>query len=202
MKVGKYPVKHSYKISRLVSDVFSLGLAVLIVSVTVNFFRQYNALLTQMRIGQDNVENIVQNFDSSIVWRQWLALIFPALVLAVFAAYLILTLKSHKFTRWRVTKLTAQECYDTYAFCVSLCKIPALLAVFDVMYIVHNRMLFIDVSPFSLQVLLDAVMIAIIVRFTMHRLDSITARPEKKESSAVKLRAVAADENDNKPKEE
>lgn len=193
MKVGKYPVKHSYKIARLISDVFSLGIAVVIVSVTVGFFRQYNALLDQMRIGNDNVESIVQNFDSSIVWRQWLALIFPALVLAIFAAYLILTLKSHKFSRWQVTKLTAQECYDTFAFCVSLCKIPALLAVFDVMYIVHNKLLFMNVSWFSLQVLLDAVMIAIIIRFTMHRLDSITAKPEKKDNGTVKVRAVVVE---------
>lgn len=193
MKVGKYPVKHSYKIARLISDVFSLGIAVVIVSVTMGFFRQYNALLDQMRIGNDNVESIVQNFDSSIVWRQWLALIFPALVLAIFAAYLILTLKSHKFSRWQVTKLTAQECYDTFAFCVSLCKIPALLAVFDVMYIVHNKLLFMNVSWFSLQVLLDAVMIAIIIRFTMHRLDSITAKPEKKDNGTVKVRAVVVE---------
>ncbi len=202
MKVGKYPVKHSYKIARLISDVFSLGIAVVIVSVTVGFFRQYNALLDQLRIGQDNVEIIVQNFDSSIVWRQWLALIFPALVLAIFAAYLILTLKSHKFSRWQVTKRTAQECYDTFAFCVSLCKIPALLAVFDIMYIVHNKLLFINVSWFSLQVLLDAVMIAIIVRFTMHRLDNITARPERKDSAAVKIGSVAADDKKNKTEEE
>ena len=201
MKAGKYPVKHSYKIARLISDVFSLGIAVVIVSVTVGFFKQYNALLDQMRIGQDNVESIVQNFDSSIVWRQWIALIFPALVLAIFAAYLILTLKSHKFSRWQVTKLTAQECYDTFAFCVSLCKIPALLAVFDVMYIVHNKLLFVNVSWFSLQVLLDAVMIAIIVRFTMHRLDSITAKPEKKDNGTVKVKAVAVNK-ENKTEEE
>ncbi len=202
MKVGKYPVKHSYKIARLIADVFSLGITVVIVSVTVGFFKQYNVLLNQMRIGQDNVENIVQNFDPSIVWRQWLALIFPALVLAIFAAYLILTLTSHKFSRWQVTKRTAQECYDTFAFCVSLCKIPALLAVFDIMYIVHNKLLFINVSPFSLQVILDAVMIAIIVRFTMHRLDSITARPERKDNDAVKIRAVAVSDKEDKTEEE
>ena len=201
MKAGKYPVKRSYKIARLISDVFSLGIAVVIISVTLGFFRQYNVLLDQMRIGQDNVESIVQNFDSSIVWRQWIALIFPVLVLAIFVAYLILTLTSHKFSRWQVTKRTAQECYDTFAFCVSLCKIPALLAVFDVMYIVHNKLLFMDVSWFSLQVILDAVMIAIIIRFTMHRLDSITARPEIKDSGTVKVRAVVAD-NDNKTEEE
>lgn len=201
MKVGKYPVKHSYKIARLISDVFSLGIAVVIISVTVGFFKQYNVLLDQMRIGQDNVESIVQNFDSSIVWRQWLALIFPALVLAIFAAYLILTLTSHKFSRWKVTKLTAQECYDTFAFCVSLCKIPALLAVFDIMYIVHNKLLFMEVSWFSLQVILDAIMIAIIVRFTINRLDSINAKPEKTDGGTVKVRAVAAD-NDNKTEEE
>lgn len=200
MKIGKYPVKFSYKIPRLIADVFSLALAVLIVSVTVSFFQQYDMLLYDI-IGAANVDKIVSTEDPTLVWRKWIALIFPLLTAGIIAAYLILTLKSHSFSRWQVTKRTAQKCYDTYAFCVSLCKIPALLAVFDVMYIVHNTLLGVKVSLFSFQLILDVVMIAIIIRFTMHRITSITAVAEKAPSHTVRVRAVAAekenDTNDN-----
>ena len=37
MKIGKYPVKHSYRIPRLITDVFSVGLAVFILSVEYMF---------------------------------------------------------------------------------------------------------------------------------------------------------------------
>ncbi len=196
MKIGKYPVKFSYKIPRLIADVFSLALAVLIVSVTVSFFQQYDMLLYDI-IGADNVQKIVATEDPTLVWRQWIALVFPLLTVGILAAYLILTLKSHSFSRWQVTKRTAQKCYDAYAFCVSLCKIPALLAVFDVMYIVHNVLLGVEVSLFSIQLILDAIMIAIIIRFTMHRLTGITAATEEVPARSVRVRAVAAEKETN-----
>lgn len=191
MKIGKYPVKFSYKIPRLISDVFSLAVAVMIVTTTVSFFQQYDYFLYDV-IGQENVETIIANEDPALVIRQWIALIFPILTAGVFAAYLILTLTDRRFRRWEVTKRNAQSCYDAYAFCVSLCKIPALLAIFDIMYIVHNVLLYIEVSLFSIQVLLDAVMIAIIIRFTMHRLSNITAKTGSAPSEAIRVRAVAA----------
>ena len=84
MKIAKYPVKYKYRIARLVSDVFSLGLAVLIVSVTTYFLQSYEDMLK--RIGTDNVEILTERYNSGLEWQRWLALIFPALVLALFAA--------------------------------------------------------------------------------------------------------------------
>lgn len=189
MKIGKYPVKFKYKVARLVSDVFSLGLAVLIVSVTKYFLQTYEYML--QRMGADNVETITEQYNSGLEWQRWLALIFPALVLALFAAYIVLTLKSHPFRRYNVTKLTAQECWNVYALCASLCKIPVLMGIFDVMYIFHQNMLGGHESPFSIQLVLDAIIIAIIIRLGMHRINSIT-EPEteagEKPASAVKVR--------------
>ncbi len=204
MKIAKYPVKYKYRIARLVSDVFSLGLAVLIVSVTTYFLQSYEDMLK--RIGTDNVEILTERYNSGLEWQRWLALIFPALVLALFAAYIILTLKSHPFKRYNVTKMNAQECWNVYALCASLCKIPVLMGIFDVMYIFHQNMLGVNESPFSLQLILDAIIIAIIIRLGMHRISSITepvAETEKKSEDTVKVRinpashARGAEKRDN-----
>lgn len=45
MKIGKYPVKHSYKIPRIIADVFSVGLAVFICSVEIMFMTVYDDTL-------------------------------------------------------------------------------------------------------------------------------------------------------------
>ncbi len=195
MKIGKYPVKHSYKIARLVSDVFSLGLAVLIFSATVGFFREYWTMLAG--IGEENLNKILAEHDPMLVNRQWFALIFPALVVAVFAAYIVLCLKSHPFKRYNVTKLTAQSCRDIYVFCASLCKIPLLMGIFDVMYIVCGNILGGNEPPFSLQILLDALIIAIIIRFGIHRVMTITEKKsDAPDSGTITVKAVSA-ENKN-----
>ncbi len=201
MKIAKYPVKYKYKVARLVSDVFSLGLAVLIVSVTRYFLDSYEQLLDS--IGAENVEILTEQYIAGFEWRRWLALIFPALVVALFAAYIILTLKSHPFKRYNVTKLTAQECWNVYALCASLCKIPILMGIFDVMYIFHQNMLGQKESPFSLQLILDAIIIAIIIRLGMHRIRSITApketeKDEENISDSAKVRIRPAKDTDKR----
>ena len=194
MKIGKYPVKHSYKLARIISDVLSLAIAYLILNATLNFFTQYKIAIN--KIGNENMM-IVYEYGYSLAYRQYFAWIFPGLVLAVFAAYLILTLKSHKFAKYDVTKQSAQAVYDWYAFAVSLCKLPLLLGIFDMMYIFHQRMMFNKVSLFSLQLILDVFIILIIVRLSVHRLRWLTRteKPEKKaESSGIK--AKIADDTD------
>lgn len=197
MKIGKYPVKPSFTVSRVVSDVLSLGIAVLIFSVTVNFITQYRMML--QKIGADGLAAIKSEYMSSILWRYWLALIFPALVVGVFAVYLILTLTSRKLSKFNITKRNAQDVYYWYSFCVSVCKIPVLMGIFDMMYIFHQRMLGSDISFFSLQVLLDIVIVAIIIRFTVHRIRKITETKDSapaEEQSVVKVRI--ADKDDDK----
>ncbi len=195
MKIGKYPVKHSYKIARLVSDVFSVGLAVLIASATVSFFGQYRNMLAA--IGEKNLVKILAEHDPMFVNKQWFALIFPALVIAVFVVYAVLCLKSHPFKRYNVTKLTAQSCRDIYVFCASLCKIPLELGIFDVMYIFHRNMLGGNESPFSLQLLLDALIIAIIVRFGIHRVTALTRKKEEESDSGTLLVKAKPAEEEN-----
>ncbi len=207
MKIGKYPVKHTYRISRLVADVLSLGLAVLIVSATVMFFQQYDAFLEQfMLITEEAKQTLLEN-NPNYEWKQWLALIFPALALAVFVAYIVLVCKSHKLSRYNVTKLTAQKCWEAYAFCVSLCKLPVLIIIINIMCVAHDKLLPIPVYGYKwfgfdtvLPILLYGIIAAVIIRRTMHRLTNITAKQPQK-SNTIKLRATVAD-NTDKTKED
>lgn len=207
MKIGKYPVKHTYKIPRMIADVFSAALLILIVSGTVSFFRSYAALIAHINtLNGENAEILSQYFEQSIGWRFGLALIFPVLGAGVITAYIILVLKSHKFSGYNVTKLTAQKYYDLYSFCASLCKIPALLGIFDMMYIADQYLLGNkEISFFSVQVLCDILLIIIIIRFGIHRARSYEQAPEQAAepvSDKVKIRAVKKEKSENKGTEE
>lgn len=201
MKINKYPVKPAFRVSRVVSDVFSLGIAVLIFSATINFIAMYRVML--QKIGADGVAAIESEYNGSISWGYWFALIFPALTVGVFAAYLILTLTSRTFKKYGVTKRNAQSVYDWFAFCVSVCKIPILMGIFDIMYIFHQRMLGDDISLFSIQVVLDILIVAIIIRFTVHRIRKATEVKESApvpEDSVIRVRVADNDEGEKEKK--
>lgn len=190
MKIGKYPVKHSYKVARIVSDVFSLGLAVFICSVEYMFMTVYSDTLTSY-IGEENLAKFTE-IDPSLPWKHWLTLIFPAAVLAVFAVYVILTLTSHKLSGLNITKRNAQKIYDMYALCVSLCKIPALMFINEMMIITHNKMLLSDESWVSVQLALDLVIIALLICVFRRLMIKATApEPSAPETGAVRVKAVA-----------
>lgn len=199
MKIGKYPVKHSYKIARIISDVFSAGLAVFIFMAEYAFMIMYRSILVR-NIGEENIEKLSQA-DPSIGWKHWLTMVFPAAVLAVFAVYLILVLKSHSFRRFNITKRNAQQVRDAYALCVSLCKIPALMFINEVMSIVHNHMLVprSEESWFTVQLVLDLLIIVLLIRLFRHFIGKITQPPQKTESGAVHLNAVVREDAPAKP---
>lgn len=197
MKIGKYPVKHSYKLARMLSDMMSLVVAYIIFGATFNFFAQYKQAIN--RIGNNNLD-FVRKYGYSLAYRQYFAWIFPVLVVGVFAVYLILVLKNHKFTKYLVTKQNAQAVYDWYAFAVSLCKLPLLLSIFDIMYIVHQRLMFNRVSVFSMLTIIDAFIIVIIIRLSFHRIRILTEprEPDKpKDTGGVKARLADDNDEDN-----
>lgn len=200
MKIGKFPVKRTYKPARIISDVLSLIPAYVIVSSTLHFIALYkktiNPILEEKFLNGDL--EVFFKYGDSLRYRQYSTLVFPALVLVVIAVYLILTLKSHAFAKYNITKQNAQAVYDWYAFAVSLCKLPILLALLDAMYIVHQRLMFNKVSVFSVQMILYVMLIVIIIRLSVHRIKALTKPAAKKaESGGVKARIVEEDDNEN-----
>lgn len=199
MKIGKTPVKHSYKIARIISDALSLVPAYVIVSSTLHFFALYkntiNPILEEALLNGDM--RLFYKYEESLAYRQYSAWIFPVLVTAVFAVYLILTLKSHAFAKYKITKQNAQAVYDWYAFAVSLCKLPILLTLLDAMYIVHQRLMFNKVSVFSIQMIVYVFIVVIIIRLSVHRIKALTKpAPKKAESGGVRARIVEKDDDD------
>jgi len=140
-----------------------------------------------------NVKKLMQA-DSSLGWKHWLTLIFPAAVLAVFAVYIVLVLKSHRLKGFNVTKRNAQKLYDMYALCASLCKIPALMFISEMMMITHNNMLMADEGWFTLQLVLDLLIIAILICLFRHLMQKMTEPEVHEESTAVRMTAVVKEE--------
>ena len=196
MKIGKYPVKHSYRIPRLITDVFSVGLAVFILSVEYMFMTVYEDNLRQ-NIG-DNIEKLALS-DPTIGWKHWVTMIFPAAVLAVFVAYLILVLKSHSFHSLNITKRNAQKVRDMYALCVSLFKIPALMFISEMMMITHNKMLMSDESWFTVQLVLDLAIIVLLICYFRRLLIRITQPAEQADENTMHVRAVVKEETPEEP---
>lgn len=200
MKIGKYHVRHTYKPARIISDALSLVMAYVTISSTLHFFPLYKQTISDvlnedLRMGD---MKRLYKYGESLAYRQYSAWIFPALVLAIFAVYLILTLKSHKFGKYGITKQNAQAVYDWYAFAVSLCKIPILLFVIEAMYITHQRLMFNKVSLFSMQMIIYVFVVVIIIRLSVHRISAITRpAPKKRESGGVKAKIVEKDDIDN-----
>lgn len=193
MKIGKYPVKHTYKIPRLISDVFSVGLAIFICSVEYMFLTVYEDTLVRY-IGEEQLQALSQA-DSSIGWKHWTTLIFPALVLAVFAVYIFLVLKSHRFSSLNITKRNAQKVYDMYALCASLCKIPALMLISEMMMITQNKLLMSEESWFTIQLVLDLFIIVLLISFFRRMILRFTAPVESTaDSGAIKVKAVVKSE--------
>ena len=196
MKIGKYPVKHSYKIPRLITDVFSVGLAIFILSVEYMFMTLYEENL-RTNIGE-NIDKLAQA-DPTIGWKHWITLIFPAAVLAVFAVYLVLVLTSHRMSRLNITKRNAQKVRDLYALCVSLCKIPALMFISEMMMITHNKMLMSDEGWFSVQLVLDLVVIALLICVFRNLMIKATEPMQSAEKNTVHVRAVVKEETPEPP---
>lgn len=202
MKIGKFPVIRTYKPARIISDALSLVIAYVIVSSTIHFFPTYkatiNEILNEALLAGDM--RLFYKYEESLAYRQYFACIFPALVIAVFAAYLILTLTSRRFAKYNITKQNAQAVYDWYAFAASLCKLPILLALLDAMYIVHQRLMFNYVSVFSVQMILYVVLVVIIIRLSVHRIKAMTKPAAKKEASGGVKAKIVDDKSDNSEK--
>lgn len=200
MKIGKYPVRHSYKPARIISDALSLVMAYVVVSSTLHFFPLYkntiNPILEDAWLNGDM--RLFYKYEESLAYRHYFAWIFPALTAGIFAAYVILTLKNHKFAKYKITKQNAQAVYDWYAFAVSLCKLPIQLCIIEMMYIVHQRLMFNKVSLFSIQMIIYAMVVVIIIRLSVHRIKALTkSEAKKEETGGVKARIVEEDNNDS-----
>lgn len=194
MKIADIPIKHTYKPARIISDVLSLAVAAVIITATVNFFPLYKDTIN--KLGNTDLQFVIK-YGYSLVYRRYFALAFPIAVGIIFAVYLILVLKNHGMKRLKITKDNAQAVGEWYMFSASLCKLPLLMIVFELMYMTQQILLFKPAGLPIVQLLLYSMLFIIIIRMSMHRLSSLTKAviPETQNYGGVKARL--ADDIDN-----
>lgn len=181
MKISGYTVRLRHKPARIICDALSLGVVIFAFMSTQIMIQRYPEL-----------QNPIFRADHIKLWA------FPMITLLPLAAYLLLIFSNHQLKRYKITEDNAQAVYDWFAFACSLCKLPVLVAIADVMIIYQSRLLGQETSWFSIGYIFYALILAIIIRFSMHRIRKLT-EPKKaaEESSSIKVTAKIADDNDN-----
>lgn len=173
MTIGKITIKHTYRPAQIICDVLTLAGLVIIVKNAVDTLAQ-----TRLFLGYVSL----------------VSLVFPAAAIGMCAAYLILTCKSLKFGKYKITKQNAQNVYNWWAFSLALIKLPVFMALFEGEYMFHVLAMT-GKMPFSMLMLLYLLLTVIIIRLTAHRITDLTVvRHEKNDdSAAIKIKAKVVD---------
>lgn len=177
--IGGVEIKRSYRPTRMICDIVSLLPLVMIIKITIDLMK---------------LSGIAEGIGI-------LPLLFPIAGISLCAVYVFLTFKSLKFGKYKITKLNAQRVYDWWAFSLSLVKVPLLFALFEGEYMYRVWAYDIKNSGFSLWILVYLFLAVIIMRFSAHRIKSLTAaKKPAKDSGAVKVKARLADDDKQEKK--
>lgn len=175
MTIGNIPIKHTYRPAQIICDVLTLAGLVIIAK---------------------NAFDTLADTKGFLGYVSLVSLLFPAAALGMIAAYLILTCKSLKFGKYKITKKNAQSVYNWWAFSLALIKLPLFMVVFELEYsftvwAITGR------TPISMMILLYALLAVILIRLTAHRLAALTEvkRAEADNSSAIRIKTKVADKN-------
>ncbi len=182
MKLAGHYVRLRHKPARIICDALSLGIVL---------FTFMSAHLMMERYPQ--LKSPLFRADCVKLW------IFPVLAVTALAAYTVFIFTNHKFNRYKITEENAQSVFDWCAFAASLCKLPVLVAIADVMITFQRWLIGNEVSWFSIGYIFYVLILVIIIRFSMHRIRRLTEPPktvtDNSENVKVKVR-VADDPSD------
>ena len=176
-KIGGVEIKRTYRPTRIVCDVVTLTLLIVLIKITIDLMK-YSSFVEGVGI---------------------LPLLFPIVGFGMCAAYVLLTFRSLKFGKYKITKQNAQRVYDWWAFSLSLVKVPLLFAMSEGEYMYYVWVSDIRNSSFSIWILLYLLLAVIIMRLSAHRIKALTAvKKSAKDNNAVKVRARLADDDNVK----
>ena len=180
MKIGEHKVKRNYQIMQMVVD----ALSVIILIVIFQCFFTFKEALEQF-----NSEDILAHNPEVATehLRTWLPTVIWAILAVVFVGVSIFfTFKNRKLPKkYKINAQNAQKYSDIVVTAITCIRIPVLLGLFDALYIHQQRILNSQASVFSLQIILDAILIAIIIRFSMHRVRAIEPKEEEKSHTII-----------------
>lgn len=186
MKIGNFAVKYTYKPARMISDFIAFGITLFEFVSAGNFTAAHPEIKQEMA-----------RTDLILLWS------FPAVCVITLAVCFILTVKSRRFEKFNITKDNAQSVFEWYVFVVSLCRLPILFSAADAELIVQERILTGgDKSLFSFTYILCALVLVIIIRFSKHRITSLTKTNNTEKSGAVFIRAEAVDDENKEDERE
>lgn len=177
MTIGKIPIKHTYRPAQIICDVLSLAALVIITKNAFDTLFQTRAFLAYV---------------------SYISLLFPAAGAAMCAAYLVLTCKSLKFGKYKVTRQNAQGFYNWWAFSLALIKLPLFMILFELEYS-FTVWAVTGSAPISVMTVLYALLAVILIRLTVHRLAALTEvkRERNDDSTAIRIKTKVADKNND-----
>ncbi len=179
MKIAGHYVRLRHKPARIICDALSLGI------VLFTFMSAH--------LMMESYPELKSPFFRTDCIKLW---IFPVLAVTALVAYLLFIFTNHRFVRYKITEENAQSVFDWYVFAVSLCKLPVLVAIADVMITFQRWLIGNEVSWFSVGYVFYALILAIIIRFSQHRIRKLTESQKTGDdnSGSIKVRAKIADD--------
>lgn len=173
MKIGTIKVKRNYQIAQMVLD----AVAALILTAIVQCIVSFGDFITS----QNQLILSVNNEIGGLVVWQW-NLIWIAAAAAVVAVSLVMIYKPRKLPKkYIVNEDNAQKYSDIVITAITCVRIPALLAVFELMAMHQSIMTGNTSNIFTLQIPMDILLSVIIIRFSLHRIKLIQPKREDKE---------------------
>lgn len=171
MKVGTIKVKRNYQIAQMVLDALALLIMVAIYQCVISFGEFITSQNKLILSANSEVKGLVE-------WRWNLIWILAAA--AVAAVSLVMIYKPKKMPKkYTVTEENAQKYSDIYITAVTCVRVPALLAVFEMMAMHQSIMTGNTDNIFTLQIPLDIFASIIIIRFSLHRVKACEPKPKE-----------------------
>ena len=179
MKIGNFEVIYTHKPAKVISDFIALGITLF------QFLSAGNFTVKHPEIKQE-----MARMDFIMLWC------FPVVCVITLAVCLVLTFKSPRFEKYNITEDNAQSVFDWYVFAVSLCRLPIMFSLTDAELIVQERLITGgNKSLFSFTYILCALVLVIIIRFSMHRITSLTKTNNTEKNGRLFIKSEAVDDN-------
>lgn len=173
MKIGTIKVKRNYQIAQMVLDAVAALILVAIIQCVMSFG---DFITSQNQL----ILSVNSEIEGLVVW-QW-NLIWIAAAAAVVAVSLVMIYKPRKMPKkYIVNGDNAQKYSDIVITAITCVRIPALLAVFELMAMHQSIIIGNTKNIFTLQIPLDILLSIIIIRFSLHRIKVIQPKQDEKE---------------------
>ncbi len=163
MKLGNYVFKRRYTLAQILID---------IASVAALLFTCYIVYVCAMDIEQMKLYNATEESLDFLNWKPLISWCIVGLLLYVFSVVLLLLPRKNP-KNLIVTEKYAPKYCNIIDACISCVRLILLLVVSELCYI-HMRSIMLMEAEFSVQLILYAIIIALLIWFTAVRLNSLS----------------------------